>query len=282
MIDRTQLHGQLVDAGLSRVADELVRLVRPSIRIETTRCDEDAIPLGVSKFGGLPHVPEDFMWPRWKDEPLAFVGQINLSTIARNPTAAMLPSTGLLSFFYNRAPFAWGFDPADKGSWRVYLLLDDSLRRAKPPTPMPSGLNYAPCELSFQDRSTHPTSESLYVQALDLTTEEDGRYNDFLPEPFTGDADHRLLGHPQELQAEMQLKCQFASNGIYCGCGDEFEDPRAEELASGASEWMLLLQCDSDEAVGFEWCDIGRLFYWIKQSDLEAQRFDRVWMMLQC
>jgi uncharacterized protein YwqG len=45
---------------------------------------------------------------------------------------------------------------------------------------------------------------------------------------------------------------------------------------------MLLLQIDSDDAIGWTWGDAGRLYFWIRKQDLAARRFDRVWTILQC
>jgi hypothetical protein len=42
----------------------------------------------------------------------------------------------------------------------------------------------------------------------------------------------------------MQLECQLASNGIYCGDPDGYKNPRVAELKSGAADWILLLQID--------------------------------------
>jgi hypothetical protein len=53
-----------------------------SIIIETEEADEDAIAIGESKIGGMPHVPEGFVWPLRVGAPLGFIAQINLSEVA--------------------------------------------------------------------------------------------------------------------------------------------------------------------------------------------------------
>ena len=80
----------------------------------------------------------------------------------------------------------------------------------------------------------------------------------------------------------MQLECQLASNGVYCGNPEGYQNPLVGELGSKASQWTLLFQCDSDDNVGWMWGDVGRLYFWITESDLVAQRFENVWMILQC
>jgi uncharacterized protein YwqG len=44
----------------------------------------------------------------------------------------------------------------------------------------------------------------------------------------------------------------------------------------------LLLQLDSDRDLGWQWGDMGLLYFWIPDEDLAAGRFDRVWTILQC
>lgn len=80
----------------------------------------------------------------------------------------------------------------------------------------------------------------------------------------------------------MQLQCQLVSNGLYCGDPSGYNDPRAKELESGASQWRLLLQVDTDEESEMMWGDCGRLYFWIRDEDLRKRNFGAVWMILEC
>lgn len=121
---------------------------------------------------------------------------------------------------------------------------------------------------------------------IDYDTPADEAYRKLLAHLSTGeDPTHRLLGHPQPIQGEMELECQHASNGINCG-GVRLsaqESARAKELESGAADWRLLLQIDTDtDGPGWMWGDVGRIYFWILKQDLKAHRFDNVWLVLQC
>jgi uncharacterized protein YwqG len=96
-------------------------------------------------------------------------------------------------------------------------------------------------------------------------------------DPF--DTRHQVLGMPAPYQTvEMELECQLASNGIFCG--DEVpESPRVTELSAGAADWRLLLQLQSDEAIGLTMG--GRMYFWIRREDLRDRNFDRVWLICQ-
>ena len=94
---------------------------------------------------------------------------------------------------------------------------------------------------------------------------------------------HKLLGHSENIQGDMELECQLVSHGLYCGNSSGYEDPRREQLQAGAADWVLLLQIDSEEAhCGMMWGDSGRLYLWIRQQDLAAKAFERCWLVLQC
>jgi uncharacterized protein YwqG len=54
-----------------------------------------------------------------------------------------------------------------------------------------------------------------------------------------------------------------------------------ERHAMGHSS-RFLLQVDSDDAAGMMWGDAGMLYFWIRDDDLAARRFDRAWCVMQC
>jgi len=78
------------------------------------------------------------------------------------------------------------------------------------------------------------------------------------------------------------LECQLASSGIYVGDSKGYQSEAAQRIKTGAAEWRLLLQIDSDERSKMMWGDVGRIYYWIRNSDLREGLWDRVWLVLQC
>ena len=90
--------------------------------------------------------------------------------------------------------------------------------------------------------------ESLLIEQLGMTGDEAFAYGELLA---AADATiHRLLGHPDPVQGEMQLECQLVTHGLYCGNASGYRDPRAAQLAPGAVDWRLLLQVDTQDEAG--------------------------------
>lgn len=271
-----------------------------------------------SRLGGSPLLPQGFEWPTYVPKPpedmppmlldmlskmaggavlkqetstgpraLDFLLQIDLGELRGFECASALPSSGLLTFFYDIENQPWGFDPNHLGGSRVILVEDESLTET--PSPNDDAEPLRSTALSFRSAMTAPHYGSFAYEMLErdagelpedyveLCTElEDQAYPSGLELQR-----HRLLGHSANIQNDMQLEAQLVTNGLYCGDGTGYNDPRAQALKQGVSDWTLLLQLDSvDDST--MWGDAGMLYFWIRKQDLAARRFDRCWMTLQC
>ena len=230
-------------------------------------------------------------WPMWEDKPLSFVGQFRMTEIVPFDADGDLPQAGILYFFYDAHQEAWGFDPADRGAWKV--LHYDGPESALQPRRTPAGPDPSIAEIEFQECGivfslgiSLPSWESPFITSLKFTETENDDYLALLEEiaALNGESSvwHHLLGHPQPVQGDMQLECQLAAHGLFCGDASGYEDPLRPHLEDGAKDWRLLLQIDSDDDPAMMWGDVGRIYYWIRQEDLRAKDFEKVWFVLQC
>jgi uncharacterized protein YwqG len=245
----------------------------------------DALAIGQSRIGGIPDIPHDSEWPSNKNEPLSFVAQINLSELKAYEATRVLPDSGHLLFFYDAQQGVWGFDPADASGFRVMYLDDGDLKRRDFPDKLPRHSRFTPLELSFKQSLSLPPWDSCYVERLHLSDRQTDDYLEMLEEFDDNERDSNLsflLGHPDQIQGDMQLECALVTNGIYCGDPSGYSDPRVGTLKKGAGSWRLLLQVFSESSAGMMWGDLGCLYYWIHEDDLKAGNFDRVWTILQC
>lgn len=244
---------------------------------------DPALAPGTTKLGGRPDLAAGVAWPSLRGTPQAFVAQLNLSELAPLDAGRVLPSSGLLSFFYDVELSVWGFDPADQGGWHVmFTPADSSLVRLDFPPELPSNDRFPASRLRARADLTLAPSVSRTIKALGLGEDEWQAYHEFtelLDQELR--PTHRVLGHPQPVQGDMQLECQLVTNGIFAGSPGGYGDPRVKDLEAGAQDWLLLYQADSDDDAGFDF-GLGRLYYWIRSDDLVARRFEKAWFVFQC
>ena len=285
--DREIIRRALSREPLARVAERLWAAVLPSIRL--VRRSDGGRAAGRSRLGGEPDLAPEVAWPEWQGRPLGFLAQVDLAEVPRpEPGGDLLPPEGLLSLFFDVDPERqpWGYDPAHRGGGRVlWSPASAELERRRVPDGLPDELRPREHALDFAVELTLPDSWSWPGERLDLSPEEDEAYFDLgeaVIEAHGGDEpQHRLLGHPDQIQNDMQLECQLVTHGLNVGDSDGYQDPRAAELVPGAVDWRLLAQIDSDDAARLEWGDLGRVYFWIREQDLRARRFDAAWVVLQ-
>jgi hypothetical protein len=238
---------------------------------------------GRSRLGGRPCLGPEFAWPERNGSAMSFLAQLDLGEVRSAGGPDWLPDRGLLLFFYDENEGAWGFSPDDRGGWAVLYdaAPEGTSERPWPPT-SPETL-YAPITVTVRPHESLPSPNLLEIEpdALD-EADWDELYN--VVAGNDGDPPwHQVGGWPRPIQnEEMELECQFASNGIYCGNPDSYHSDAAKSLVPGAAEWRLLLQLDSDEDTGMMWGDSGMLYFWIRESEARTGDFSNVWMILQC
>lgn len=239
-------------------------------------CVRFAHGASTSKLGGMPDLPDGVSWPSWKSKPLAFLAQIDLEAARKVGGPDWLPNTGMLFFFYDAEQSTWGFDPADRGSWAVIHGSKGSRTTNAPPSFEP----FPETPISMRTGQSLPSPERLGFELASLSQEQWEAVDDLL---LPNEPAHQLGGFPLAVQnEEMEEECQMASNGIYVGDPEGYAKPEVRALQDGVGDWRLLMQIDSDDDAEMMWGDVGRLYFWIRRQDVEAQDFSNVWMVLQC
>lgn len=282
------------------LAPTLQRYVKPAIGFSLTQ-----ERIGRSRFGGKPLLTKGFEWPWYTPKkvlmppgvmerlgmpqpreptprPIDFLLQVDLAELPECE-AELLPRAGLLTFFYDVENQPWGFDPDNLDGFRVILIEESVLTE----TASPSSDLLSNRGIQFHRSFTLPHMGSRAYERLeneiDLPEDYHQLTDDFERPGYPPDGGlHRMFGHSANVQNDMQLEAQLVTNGLYCGDSSGYGDLRARALESGADDWELLLQLDSDDSAEIMWGDVGMLYFWIRRQDLAARRFARVWMTLQC
>lgn len=303
-MDTREQYVAVVQRALPDRAAFLAALGRPSMRMNAVPVAPHLLPLGASRIGGLPDLPEGMAWPSWQDRPLDFLAQINLANVAQMPGAEDLPSTGWLVFFWDvlEDQISGGAGRA-RDSWQVIYVPQGAgtlQRRALPTMSSPGDERewlhdrrpggFAYCAVRFTSEWTPVPPESTH--AVVLTNDERKAYFE-AAEAWQEEASqrreaeqggcHRLLGHPDAIQVNVELEAYCAATGA-----NEEEVYRSvfesgdSTLAQPALRWRLLLQLDTDPRAKMMWGDLGMLYFMLPDDALAARRFDETQMVLQC
>ena len=247
-------------------------LKRPAVHL---RKSADDAP---SHFGGTPLLPAGTSWPSRDGAPLTFLACLDLATLRASLPVPWLPPSGRLLFFYDAEKQPWGFDPKDRGSFVVIHAGDDAAPIAAPP-----GAALPRRNVALGVIETYPSWERPEVASLQLTDAEAEMLIDARLAAYGEAPHHQVWGFPDPIQGdEMELECQLVSHGLYCGDSSGYLSREAASLKAGATDWRLLLQIDTDEDLGVVWGDGGMLYFWIREEDARAGRFDHAWAVLQC
>lgn len=285
-IDVGALADQLRNAGVSN-AEALAGLAVVSSRISTKPTPLATLQLGESRFGGGPDVPPDFVWPTRDGDPLTFLAQFDLSQI-RVPS---LPEEGWLLFFYDVVRQPWGFLPQDaEGAHVAYVSSPRHvLVRREHPAIEDTACTSESCSISMTPTVNlpHVWDSIIAAAGLEIPRAQWEAYASVAAAVSGVEEDslhHHLLGHPQLVQDDMRGQCELVANGVSCDGPRAYRGERVQQLLRrGAAEWELLLQIDSDEeGPGWMWGGSGRLYFWIRRSDIASRTFEKTRVILQC
>jgi len=273
----------VADSGLSKESKTISALFRNAIEISITPTDKSKLKTDESKIGGVPDLPRGMKWPDYQGKPLSFIAQFRLADIAKYDKDSLLPKTGMLYFFYDAEEQPGGFEIADKGKWKViYDATGTSLVTLKPPVTLAAEYQFKPLALTFASKDTFPSEYTPFVKDLSIKPQLTNIIWILQDNRLKGSDNYgsHLLGHPDEVQNDMYEECQLASNGVYCGGPEGYNDPRTKSLIKGATNWQLLLQVGSYDDM--MWGDMGVIYFWITKNDLKKHDFNKVWVIMQC
>ncbi len=261
---------------LAPVADQMIEAAFAGLQLVGVWTDA---PLsGGSRFGGVPDVPSDFVWPRFSDQPLGFFAQINCAEIARFDPDQTLPLTGLLSVFYPIDEAGrWRNRPVNQGGAAIVYTPSDQLAPANVPTELHSSYVSPTYRMVFLPMTCLPGPNSVTFERFALSNEQDqafGKVYESLPRYWkSGEPAHVLLGYPTKPRRDMQVQCQLAAEGNHHDRRSWRHDPAVKERAA---DWRLLFQLDRVGELNGTWGATARLYFWIRKQDLQLRRFDLI------
>ncbi len=239
-----------------------------------------------SKFGGNPRVNDScFSWPTHDGKPLIFLGQFDLAEIAKKHKYDWLAKSGSILFFYDFE--AWGFDPKNRGRWRVIYQETPKVEVSFPDGFKKEFVVEESC-LMASEIAVLPYYDDASIEMLGLTDEETDLYIEIKEHFEEFDAHgglpcHQVGGVPDPIQGnDMQFEAEKASKGIYMGDGKEYRKAKKNDFLLAKEKWRLLFQVDSDDDLKLYWGDLGMIYFWVEKEKSKTNNFEDTWLVLQC
>lgn len=235
---------------LTHLKQELINTVFPCVKVVPKQ--QEIITIGSSKMGGVPDLPNTFEYPTYKENPLRFIAQFNLSDLQNVGMDHNLPKTGMLYFFSIENYFEEDVDPTEAGRVLYYNIPVEQLRRADE---IQAKCNQ--CAINFE--LTYKLPELFIEDEADSD-----RFLQLLEELIPDNYDnHQMFGEPFSVQDEVLYE-----TGQYMGI-----DPQ---------HMTLLFQIDSDtKNCNMMWGDLGMLYFCIGNEDLKNRHFENTCCVLQ-
>lgn len=265
----------------SKVIDMVFGLAHESIRIYPTESDSF---FAASKFGGAPDLPASSPWPTDQAGDLSFLVQIDLAQLSRFQDVA-LPASGMLYFFIG-PPYS---RPYSIDSFVSSVVCSRATLPDLRPAATPAGATeYQSRGLSFGEQITIPDWDSLEFACLSLTRQDREQYlelQEVLAEAQGDQLDdmplHRLLGWPDQIQGDMRIDCNsLAADQMLIGTASDGPLSKIDRTHA-SQDWELLLQIDTDDRLGTSWGDSGRLYSWIRRTELRVGNFENTLALMQ-
>ena len=228
------------------------------IAAELVRVDDSAKRF--SKFGGLPTVPYNFVWPTHNGNAMPFLLQIDFSEINAEGRMTNFPTSGLMYLFVEEV-FEPEFDYVPK-----VLFFDNAV-----------SLSCAAKPYNLQKQFVEFAVASYIIKTYPNVEDCDEAFEIYCQRPYGG------LDDGYDALSEENLECHLVGGWPSHLQNAGFAKHCKE---SDGAEWVLLAQISSEMGDSDDddimWGDDGMIYIYIREKDLLARRFDNLKLDMQC
>lgn len=268
---------------------KILKLLKPAIGIKKkNKVSPVKLNNVLSKFGGVPNVPQNFNWPTFEGRPLSFLCQIQLENLKKFKSFHNLPEIGIIYFFiltdgiHNRYP-------QKQGEFKVlyYNFKGDIHSEYKFDKNNHSPKIFRECYMSFYKHFTLPSYQNYQRINMSevLSDAEDNKIDELYKKicHITGhspDIGHLILGDPQAQQGTVTY--WWAYNELNYS-SYPLNDEQKSTLNALEKKFKLLLQLDfNDDNLNFsEFGGSGTAYFGIKKEDFDKRDFDKTVLICQ-
>ena len=253
---------------IAKIMKEVDSLKRNSIIYGLMPKTDTPLPVGCSKYGGQPDVPEGFQWPRDdRGFPLALLLQVDCADIAVYDTEHLFPKSGHLYFFYELKEQDWS--GMDNG---VQVFYNDAPAEELYRLPRPKELDVLDDEFCLDERALNFSSDFIAPMSKDLV------------ELLRIDADQYDFSNYDAGCRRFWESCR--ERGWWGTLSGYAEVIQNTMLSDTPKNDVLLMQMFSikgeDNGYDLQFGDLGNIYFYVTRDELQRRDFSNVWFELQC
>lgn len=281
-------------------AQKWISLLRPAVQFPHGTDAAGERP--ALRLGGNPQLPDEVEWPVFEGYgPLSFIAELDCAAVTAAGGPDLVPERGHVLFFcvderyegpdqgidYPRRLTAWNMA-------RVIYVPHGTPRRPRVAPnwlePYGSGFHAArpvstppSADREFAERYFGPEAAALIEESRADLIHSGGRQVESSYPLWTSEFDSGIDdlretysqcgGHSYSVQNPVELEA--AVDAIDSGLSPHFN--AIEE----AAHWRVLLQMADNDELDMMWGDCSVAYWMIREDDLAARRFDRIWFAMQ-
>lgn len=253
---------------LSHRQSEAMALAQMALGLHTHPIAHNTLRPCQSKIGGLPDLPESWLYPVFDGQPLAFLAQINLSELAPIEDSP-LPVKGMLYFFSMYGCQLNDGDPIPGLPWErskepgfsQVLFFEGDLTGCKPAS-QPTGIRI------FKEASITSFPVLTYPRARDYCRDPAMAALNWSEKEFEHFDDLFLFDLPFILSKQGESIDHYQFHHQLLGYPGVIQWP----VTQPDTQLLFQLNCD-EHASDMTWGDGGSIYFTIPRSDLERRNF---------
>ncbi|PWK16878.1 DUF1963 domain-containing protein [Xanthomarina spongicola] len=268
--------------------EKLIKMIRPTVGINTKASNDKTLKVGKSKIGGKPDLPKEFEWPRANGKPMLFCAQYNLSELTKFDQENILPNKGFFYIFLSLDEEWKEFNGVNQEFKFVYSE-SENIIRTEFPKDLEENQSFKTAIIEYFEFYTIPHDENYNLFEFDKKYDDFSFYflqptQLFMIEELYHDTDnlHQILGHDRSIQSSVVYEFASKELGLY-GAESSEHQKRWNDILELSKTYELLLQLDCYDSNTdlSKYGGSGTYYFGLSKTDLENKEFNNIKMSFQ-
>ena len=268
--------------------EELIKLIRPTVGINTKSTNDERVKIGKSKIGGKPDLPKDFEWPKSNRKPMLFCAQYNLSELVKFDHKNLLPKKGFFYIFLSLDEERNEFNGIEQ-QFKFVFSENQNVTRTESPDDLVENQTFKTAIIEYFQFYTLPDFDNYKMSEFSKKYSDFFFYfcqpmQDFIQSELYDYTDryHQILGFDRPIQSSAIYEFASKELGLY-GAGNSEYKKRWIDILELSKNYELLLQldCNDSESDLSRFGGSGTYYFGVSASDLDNKKFDNIKMTFQ-